>query len=197
MLDDLDRALEQMLRKALPSGVTDRADITFLTPAGNFPPPAVRRPAINLFLYDVQQNLGLRVNDWIVERQPDGTTTRRKPPTQISCLYLISVWPDADAADAAETEHQILGEVLKVLLATTAIAPEFLQGTLAGSSAVLGPAPTGPGQSGPDRGQIFAGRPKAALNYAVNVGVAVTGPEPVTVVTRKTIEFELMENRGN
>ncbi|MDX9708730.1 MAG: Pvc16 family protein [Trichloromonas sp.] len=73
MLDDLDRSLNELLRRELPSGVVQQVAIRFAPPDDKFPPSAVHLPAIDLFLYDIRENLELRDREWRLERRSDGT----------------------------------------------------------------------------------------------------------------------------
>src|SRR4051794_33554789 len=108
MLDDLDRTLRLLLEKGLPALTEKPLPISFAPPGENFPPQGVELPAISLFLYDVRANTDLRGNDWVVERGRDGVT-RKPPPVRVDCSYLVTAWAN-DGADAALTEHKILGE---------------------------------------------------------------------------------------
>jgi uncharacterized protein DUF4255 len=73
MIDDLDRTLEELLRRELPPDLVTQVTISFVTPDDQFPPSSVSLPAIDLFLYDLRENRELRTNEWQLER---GT----KPP---------------------------------------------------------------------------------------------------------------------
>jgi hypothetical protein len=191
MIADLDRTLDKWLRQDLPPEVTEKLTISFLPP-DQVPNTAVL-PAIDLFLYDVRQNLDLRNNEWVVERQPDGKATQKRAPMQVTCFYLISAWASGDAADAAQKEHLILGEILKLLLANPRIPDAYLQGSLLGSSTpvVATPVQTG-AQNITDLWAAFGGKPKVALNYSINVGVEIGKPSDGWLVTQKTIQFELV-----
>lgn len=172
MLDDLDKTLEKLLKQELPSALADRISISFATPDGEFP-TKVQLPAINLFLYDVRENLELRNTEWFVERHSDGTATRKRPPVRIDCSYFISSWP-VDPADA-QTEHRLLGEVMKVLLRYPQIPPEFLQGTLQGQQPPLRVEGLRPSQlqTMGEFWQAMGGKPRAILNYTVTLSVNV------------------------
>ena len=49
-----------------------------------------------------------------MERQPNGKAIKKRPPARVDCSYLITAWPQNE--DDIQTEHQLLGEVMKVLL---------------------------------------------------------------------------------
>ena len=69
MIDDLDKTIATLLRRELPPSLAQQVQISFATPDDQFPPQSVTLPAIDLFLYDVRENLELRSNEVYVERQ--------------------------------------------------------------------------------------------------------------------------------
>lgn len=133
MLEEVDKTLEQLISKRFPVNVPSKEtqiSISFDTPHRD---AITNKPAINLFLYDVQENLELRTNEWSVERPSGGDQnnwkgTRKRSPARIDCSYLITAWPQ-DERDI-KTEHQLLGEVMRVLLRYRQIPDEFLPKTL-------------------------------------------------------------------
>ena len=54
MIDDLDRTLERLLEREMPSELVDQITISFATPDDNFPPASDTSPASDMFLYDVK-----------------------------------------------------------------------------------------------------------------------------------------------
>ena len=126
MIDDLDKSLENLLKRELPPELVAQITISFATPDGQFPPPSVTLPAIDLFLYDVRENRELRDGEWRIERQSDGTAVRKAPPVRVDCSYLITAW----AGDPL-SEHLLLGQVMQALLRRAPIPPTFLEGALA------------------------------------------------------------------
>ncbi len=193
MLDLLDATLKKLLELELPRQMVSReADtpvaISFATPDDEFP-AQVTLPAIDLFLYDVRENRELRSNEWIVERQSDGTATKKRPPARVDCSYLVTAWSNAD--NAAEQEHLFLGEVMKVLLRHPTIPAAVLQGSLEGQEPPLPTTSLQPGrlQSLGEFWQALGGKPKAALNVTVTIGVEahaeVAAEPPVTDKTQK------------
>ena len=191
MIDDLDKTLEQLLKKELPAALVAQVTITFATPDGKFPPQSVTLPALDLFLYDVRENRELRSNEWLVERQGNGQAVHTPPPVRMDCSYLITAWPSSTAPNPAEDEHRLLGEVLTVLLRHRTIPMEMLQGSLVGQTPVP-PAIAAQSdrmQNTADFWQALGGRPKAALNYTVTIAFepqeSVQGP----VVVEKVINM--------
>lgn len=174
MIHDLDRSLQELLERSLPASLVSQVTISFATPDDQFPPSSVSLPAIDLFLYDVRENRELRSTEWIVDRNGDNFT-RKPPPVRVDCSYLITAWPSESSTSPAFDEHYLLGEVMKVLLRHSTLPAEILQGSLAGQEPPLPTAILQPGrlQSVAEFWQALGGKPKAALNYTVAVGVEV------------------------
>lgn len=180
MIHDLDRSLENLLESSLPASLIAQVTISFATPDDQFPPSSVSLPAIDLFLYDVRENRELRSTEWIVDRS-GGNVTRKPPPVRVDCSYLITAWPSESSTSPALDEHYLLGEVMKVLLRHPTLPAEVLQGSLAGQEPPLPAAILQPGrlQSVAEFWQALGGKPKAALNYTVTIGVEVHEPADV------------------
>src|SRR5579871_2335300 len=116
MINDLDKTVEELLKRELAPALLEQVGISFAAPDSDFPPATVTLPAIDLFLYDIRENLELRSTGWIVERGDDGVTTKRRAPIRIDCSYLITAWSSESSSTRALDEHRLLGEVIKVLL---------------------------------------------------------------------------------
>lgn len=191
MIDDLDRTLEEMLKRALPPGIVSQVSISFATPDGNFPPTSVTLPAIDLFLYDVREDMERRDNEWLLERTASGEINKVPPQVRIECSYLVTAWAKVANSQAID-EHYLLGETMKALLRYPKIPAEVLQGTLAGKTPLL-PTTTlqaGRLQSAGEFWQALGGKPKAAFHYTVTIGSdihedAELGPQ----VTDKLLKF--------
>jgi hypothetical protein len=192
MFDDLDRTLEGLLKHELPLPLVENVAITFAAPDSQFPPAAVTLPAINLFLYDLRENRELRNTEWLVERHPNGTTTRQRPPVRVDCSYLVTAWPSDAAPNPSQDEHRLLGEVMKVLLRHPVIPEVLLQGSLQRQDPPMPAITIQPSelQSWGDFWQAIGSKPKAALNYKVTIGVPIDAPVVTeAVVIDKTLKF--------
>jgi Pvc16 N-terminal domain len=177
MLNDLDSTLEELLKRELPpSLVSSEARIpimiSFATPDQDFT-KKVSLPAINLFLYDVRENLELRNTEWTVQRQGNGVATRQRPPVRVDCSYLVTVWAK-DPADF-QTEHRLLGEVMKALLRHPTIPNAVLQGSLSNQEPLPRALTLRPPQlqSLGEFWQAMGGRPKPAMNYTVTIALPI------------------------
>jgi hypothetical protein len=197
VINELDETLEALLRRDLPSALAEQVQISFATPDDQFPPQSVTLPAIDLFLYDVRENLELRSNEVHLERRGDGTARRMRAPVRVDFSYLITAWPSESVPDPAEDEHRLLGEVMRILLRYRTIPEDVLQGVLAGQQPPLPASSLQPGrlQSLGEFWQALGGKPKAALNYQVTLAIDVTAPEEVPLVTDTVLKIR-MQNGG-
>ncbi len=195
MINDLDETLSQLLKRELPKGLAEQVQVSFSAPDDQFPPPSVSLPAIDLFLYDIRENLDLRSNDVYVERKGDGTAIRTMAPTRIDASYLITAWPSQSVSDPSEDEHRLLGEVILALLRYRTIPEDALQGSLVSQTLPLPVTTLQPGrlQSLGEFWQALGGKPKAALNYTVTFSVEVSKPETVGLVTEKILKFQMQK----
>lgn len=193
MINALDETLAALLRREFAAGLSDQVQVSFATPDDQFPPQSVTLPAIDLFLYDVRENLELRSNETYVERHADGTATRLPPPVRVDFSYLITAWPSESVPDPSEDEHRLLGEVMLVLLRYRTIPEEVLQGVLVGQQPPLPVSSLQPGrlQSLGEFWQALGGKPKAALNYMVTLAIDVAPAEKLRLVTDKKIKIRM------
>jgi Pvc16 N-terminal domain len=197
MIRDLDETIAALLRRDLPPALVGQVQISFATPDDQFPPQSVTLPAIDLFLYDVRENLELRSNEVYLERRSDGTATWTQAPVRVDFSYLVTAWPSESVPDPAEDEHHLLGEVMRVLLRYRTIPEDVLQGVLVGQQPPLPVSSLQPGrlQSLGEFWQALGGKPKAALNYQVTLSIDVTAPVEIPLVTDKVIQIR-MEGRA-
>jgi hypothetical protein len=150
MIDDLSKTLAAILSFKEPVG--DDAELktfvkslkaTFPFLAGahiQFDRPADEKytplepRALNLFLYDVRENIELRATEPVIRRDNGGVTITR-PPMRVACSYLITAWlPSRQAALGGNDylqEQQLLGEALQVLAHYPFVPSPLLQGELA------------------------------------------------------------------
>ena len=176
MFHDLDQTLKKLLERELPDSLA-HVTISFATPDSGFPPASVTLPAINLFLYDVRENTELRSTEWITERGHD-SVVRHAPPVRVECSYLVTAWASTHVTDPAQDEHQLLGEVIKILVRHRRLPTEVLQGSLQDQdpplrTSVLHATKL---QSAGEFWQALGGKPKAAAHYGVTISVPSMPP---------------------
>lgn len=192
MIKDLDETLAVLLKRELPRTLADQIQVSFGAPDDQFPPSSITLPAVDLFLYDIRENMDLRSNEIYVDRS-NGTATKTAAPVRIDISYLITAWPSQSVADPSEDEHQLLGEVIKALLRYRTLPQDVLQGSLMGQDLPLPVSALQPGrlQSLGEFWQALGGKPKAALNYTVTLAVDVAKPAVVDLVTEKVIKLRM------
>ncbi|WNZ27741.1 DUF4255 domain-containing protein [Leptolyngbya sp. NK1-12] len=131
MIDDLSKTLSTVLTTAGAHQLTT-ALISFDRPTAQFNP---QQTAINLFLFDIRENVELRSNEPIVTRS-DTQATIRRPPMRVDCSYLVTAWA-VGGTEVALQEQLLLSQVLQVLARHPTIPPSYLQGSLKRASATL------------------------------------------------------------
>jgi hypothetical protein len=84
MIDDHSRTLRAILtRKDLPPELAG-AQIVFDHPSETFNP---QQTTVDLFLYDIREDLELRSNEEVIEHL-DGRVITHRPPMRVACSYL-------------------------------------------------------------------------------------------------------------
>jgi len=191
MINDLDQTLSALLLRELHADLARQVRISFAAPDDAFPLQSVTLPAIDLFLYDLRENLELRENEAWIERTGGASAAIRPAPLRIDASYLVTAWPSPAVTDPAEDEHRLLGEVMRALLRHRVLPPEVLCGEL-GAQALPPPvAALQPGRlhSVGEFWQALGGKPKAALNYTVTLAIHAGVAQPVNLVTEKRIRI--------
>jgi hypothetical protein len=135
MIRDLSLTLQAILDDpalAVPFPELAAAQIVFDRPAESFTPV---QTTVDLFLFDVRENMELRSNEPIIERN-NGQATIRRPPIRLLCSYLLTAWP-VGGAEPALQEHRLLSQVVQLLSQFPTIPTSFLKGKLAGQEPPL------------------------------------------------------------
>ncbi|MBZ5561537.1 MAG: Pvc16 family protein [Acidobacteriia bacterium] len=132
MIQDLSQTLRAILTQpGLPTEL-GKALIAFDRPSDPYSPT---QTTINLFLYDLRENLELRNNEPVVTTSA-GQASIATAPMRLACTYLVTAWP-VGGTDLPLQEQQLLSEVLQVLSKYPLIPASFLQGSLAGQDPAL------------------------------------------------------------
>ena len=132
MIRDLSETLRAMLTQpGLPAELA-AAQIVFERPVESFNPS---QTTIDLFLYDIRENLELRSNEPLIERR-NGQALIHRPPLRVACTYLVTAWP-VGGSELVLQEHRLLSQVLQVLSRSPQIPAAFLQGGLVGQQPPL------------------------------------------------------------
>jgi uncharacterized protein DUF4255 len=193
MFDAVDRTLDQLLRRGLTDKLVEPASISFAPPGSDLPPPSVTLPSVNLFLYEVRENLDLRTNDRRIERRLDGTAQLRPAPLWVDCGYLVTAWSSESSPTRALDEHKLLGEVLRILLAFPTVPQDLREGSLRDEDAVMRLAVLQPShlQSIGDFWQAMGGRPKPAVTCTATIAIPAAKVPDERLVLKETVRFGL------
>ncbi|MEO5680409.1 MAG: DUF4255 domain-containing protein [Acidimicrobiales bacterium] len=123
MIHEVDESLRLLMRQEALQGAD--IDILFETPTKEW---ASRRntPTIDVFLYDIREDIGRREEGVIDIRGEDGRVTgRRRPPRYYKLSYLVTAW-----TQRPEDEHRLLSACMSALLKHGELPKELLVGSL-------------------------------------------------------------------
>lgn len=78
--------------------------------------PSTDNPKVNIYLFDIKENLELRENEWQTVRYPDGSIQKKRPDIRIDLFYIITFYgQQTELVNAIKEEHQYLAEVLPIV----------------------------------------------------------------------------------
>lgn len=118
----LDESLEAFLRATVPLDPTEVA-ISFEAPDKAWA-ATVTQPTINLFLWDIHRATD-KARAGMETVSVNGQTARRRPPPVVNLCYVLTAWT-AHHRD----EHQLLGEVMRAILANRTLGAPYLRSPL-------------------------------------------------------------------
>jgi Pvc16 N-terminal domain len=124
MIHEVDEALRRLIKDEALDGT--EVDIAFDAPTKEW---AARRnaPTVNLYLYDIREDLRRRQRGMINEYGSDGfVEARHMPPRHIKLSYLITAW-----TQRPEDEHRLLSILLLHFLGHESVPAPLLTGSLA------------------------------------------------------------------
>ncbi len=183
MFQELDNTLRELLKQKVPIDET-QIDIKFELPNQDWK-SQLQKLTINLFLYDIRENLELRSNEKFLTRN-GATGTETIAPVRMDLSYMITVW-----SNKIDDEHTLLGNILETLLRYPTLPTEVLQGKM-NQPLPLRAWVTQPEKT-PNSWDFWSsldGRLKAGLSYVVTVPVQPFTPVEVPLVTEKTITLK-------
>ncbi len=135
MINELSETLRALLDDpALAAAFPElaAAQVVFDRPAEQLNPS---QTTIDLFLYDVREDMELRSNEPVIERV-NGRAVIKRPPLRVACSYLLTAWA-VGGGELPLQEQKILSQALMVLARYPTIPPPFLKGSLAGQEPPL------------------------------------------------------------
>lgn len=125
VIQDLDESLRALVRREALNG--SDVEISFDAPTKEW---SARRntPTVDLYLYDIREDMVRREMAWEEIRDTTGRVTDRKPPARrFKLSYLVTAW-----TQRAEDEHRLLSSLLTCFLSNEFVPPDLLAGSLAG-----------------------------------------------------------------
>lgn len=166
------------------------AQVAFERPSDQFNPS---QTTVNLFLFDIRENMELRTNEPVVARK-DGGAVIQRPPKRFDCSYLVTAWAAGSTGPKLVLDEQeLLGQVLQVFARYPTIPAKFLQGSLKEQSLPL-PMKVG----GTNRGEMkdpadfwSALGNKLRPSLIVTVTIELQAAEPETAPLVKTHDLRL------
>ena len=183
MLPELHAALQRLLWERGQISPQE-VDITFEAPTRERIEPLLR-PTINLFLFEVQENVELRQTNWQVERS-NARVERRQPPRRIDLRYMISA-----LSTEVEDEHALLWRTLATLLKYPELPRELLPDELQRMEQPIAArtAQQDGGQRMLDVWSALGATPRPALYYVVTVPVDLEIVLSAPLVLTRTIQY--------
>lgn len=110
MIADVDEVLRKLLIREIDIKGNE-VDIQFDQPKREWS-ARLSKPTLNLFLFDLRENLRLRGSEqYFTLNRPDGTSEVRRNPVRMDLRYLLTAW-----VKEAEDEHLLLSSALMGLL---------------------------------------------------------------------------------
>jgi hypothetical protein len=126
VIQDVDESLRALLKEDALGA--NGVDIAFDAPTTDW---VSRRnaPTVDLYLYDIREDLTRRQTMWEEVRDEAGRVTeRRLRPRWFRLSYLCTAW-----TQRPEDEHRLLSALLGCFIRHETVPPEMLRGTLGGS----------------------------------------------------------------
>ena len=188
MIRDLSTTLQALLSDpalAAPFPELHQAQIAFDRPDDSFKPA---QTTIDLFLFDVRENMELRSNEPKIGRL-NGQAVIHRAPMRIACSYLVTAWP-VGGTDLVLQEQRLLAQVLQAFAAYPTIPAAFLKGKLVGQAPPLPMMASHPEElkNPAEFWTAIGNKMRASITVAVTVSMdvspAVTAPIAKTSLVR-------------
>jgi len=112
------------------SSVLD-SDISLMLPKKKWvDSPSIENPKVNIYLFEIKENLELRENEWQTTHSVNGSIQKKKPDVRIDLFYIMTFYgqvPESPNAviGAVEEEQRYLSEVLSIVYNHDYIPQEF------------------------------------------------------------------------
>ena len=164
MIEEIDETLRDLVKREALNGA--QVDIAFDAPTKDW---SARRnaPTVNLYLYDIREDIPRRDSAWYATYEDDGRMRDRRPwPRRYKLSYLVTAW-----TQRPEDEHRLLSACLHAFLRHEALAPSEMQGALRDQPLaveVTVAQPLGPDRSIADVWSALGGELKPSLDLVLS-----------------------------
>jgi uncharacterized protein DUF4255 len=179
MIQDVDESLRALVKRDALNG--SKADVAFDAPNKEW---SSRRntPTVDLYLYDIREDLEQREVMWEAIRDDSGFVTERRPPARrFKLSYLVTAW-----TQRPEDEHRLLSSLLSCFLRNQTMPLDLITGSLVGARLPITlniAMPPPQDRSISDVWSALGGELKASLDLVVNapfeIKIAVPAGPPV------------------
>jgi hypothetical protein len=170
VIHEVDDVLRALIRAEVLEG--GQVAVVFDAPTREWA-AKVNAPMVNLYLYDIREDMRRRERGLHNEYDERGVVVaRRRPPRYFKLSYLITAW-----TKRPEDEHRLLSSLLACLLRYEALPPARLTGTLAeiGTAVPMSIAlPPPEDRSFADVWSALGGELKPSLDLVVSVPVTAS-----------------------
>jgi hypothetical protein len=188
MIHDVDETLRALIKREALNG--SQVEIAFDAPTKDW---AARRnaPTINLFLYDIREDMARRDAAMSAVRSTEGYVTGHAPkPRRYKLSYLLTAW-----TQRPEDEHRLLSACLSALIRHDSLPPGAMEGALRDQplpALITVALPLGPDRSIADVWSALGGEMKPSLDVIVTapfvVGREVAAGAPILELPRISVE---------
>jgi hypothetical protein len=187
VIHEVDESLRSLLKREVLNG--SDVEVAFDAPTREWSSKR-SSPIVDLFLYDIQENLAQRQQGLVRERGPDGRVVRERDPTRkLKLCYLVTAW-----TQRPEDEHRLLASLLQCFLKYDSIPADALAGSLADGAvevALSVAVPSGENRHVTDLWTAIGGELRPALEVVATAPIQpgiVRAPAP-PVLERTRLEI--------
>ncbi len=175
MIHEVDESLRELVRRDVLNGAG--VELSFEAPSKDW---SARRtaPTLNMYLYDIHEDLSRRQVQYEEIRDGDGKIVGRvMPPRRFKLSYLVTAW-----TQRSEDEHRLLSALLSCFIRAEALPRDVLQGALADQPEPVRctiALPLPPERSISDVWSALGGEMKPSLDLVVTAPFVTGRSQPV------------------
>jgi hypothetical protein len=189
LIRDLSTSLQAVLSDpslAAPFPELHEALIAFDRPDDGFKPA---QTTVNLFLFDVRENMELRSNEPKIQRL-NGQAVIHRAPKRVACTYLVTAWP-VGGTDLALQEQRLLAQVLQTFSLYPTIPATFLKGKLVGQEPPLPMMAARPEelQNPAEFWTAIGNKMRASIAVTATISMEIFAPVTTTMATTAIVRL--------